>query len=167
MYDSGPQDLVTTFLCIHIAVNKMQLCSLSIAYACPYHNPTTTIGHSVHNIHIRRPLAHMMPYKWSAVVRPVARIAKFSKTTLVAAYGREINIKFSGNSSGGHSCSQHANCTLPQLATTVALCLCNKTSHFRVAFNVPGTRLSCCLVIFLIYHTCQVDELSCQRRNAH
>jgi hypothetical protein len=26
--------------------------------------------------------------------------------------GREINIKLSGNSSGVHSCSQHANCTL-------------------------------------------------------
>ncbi len=30
------------------------------------------------------------------------------------AYGREINIKFTSNSSGGHSCSQHTNCTLPQ-----------------------------------------------------
>ncbi len=30
------------------------------------------------------------------------------------AYGREMNIQFTGNSSGGHSCSQHANCTLPQ-----------------------------------------------------
>ncbi len=28
--------------------------------------------------------------------------------------GREMNIQFMGNSSGGHSCSQHANCTLPQ-----------------------------------------------------
>ena len=30
------------------------------------------------------------------------------------AYGREMNIKLSGISSGGHSCSQHANCTLPK-----------------------------------------------------
>ena len=39
---SGPQDLVTLFLCIQIAINKMLLFSLSVAYACPYHNPTAT-----------------------------------------------------------------------------------------------------------------------------
>ena len=44
---------------------EMPLCSLSVAYACPYHNPTSTMGHSVH--HIRKPLAHMMPYMWSAI----------------------------------------------------------------------------------------------------
>jgi hypothetical protein len=51
-------------------------------------------------------------YMWSAVVRPVRRTTKFSKTMSEGAYGREINIKLSGNSSGGHSCSQHANCML-------------------------------------------------------
>ena len=39
--------------------------------------------------------------------------AKCSKMTLEAAYGREMNIKFPGNSSGGHSCRQHANSMLP------------------------------------------------------
>ena len=28
---------------------KCKLCLLSVAYACPYHNPTATMGHSVHN----------------------------------------------------------------------------------------------------------------------
>ena len=49
-HDNGPQDLVTIYLCIQIAIDKMQLCSLSVAYACPYHNPTATMGHSVHNV---------------------------------------------------------------------------------------------------------------------
>ena len=40
---------------------------------------------------------------WSAVVRLVGHTAKFSKMTLEAAYGREINITFSGNCSVGHS----------------------------------------------------------------
>jgi hypothetical protein len=51
---------------------------------------------------------------WSKVVRLVGRTAKFSKTMLAAAYGREMNIQLSSNSSGGHSYSQHANCILPQ-----------------------------------------------------
>ncbi len=52
-------------------------------------------------------------YTWSAVVRPYGCTAKFSETPLEMGYCREINIKFTGNSSGGHSCSQHANCMLP------------------------------------------------------
>ncbi len=36
--------------------------------------------------------------------------AKFSEMPLEMAYGREMSIQFTGNSSVGHSCSQHANC---------------------------------------------------------
>ena len=32
-HDNGPQDLVTVSLCIQIGINKMQLCSLAVAYA--------------------------------------------------------------------------------------------------------------------------------------
>ncbi len=54
-------------------------------------------------------------YTGSEVVRPVAD--KFSETLLVnavLAYGGKIKIQFTGNSSGGHSRSQHANYMLPQ-----------------------------------------------------
>ncbi len=36
--------------------------------------------------------------------------AGFSEMPLETDYGREMSIQFMGNSSGGHSCSQHANC---------------------------------------------------------
>ena len=75
-------------------------------------------------------------YMWSAVVRPVGRTAKFSKMTLELDYGREINIKFSSNSSGGHFCSHHFNCTFPQPETSEAL-FCDKTAYFKVAFYCP------------------------------
>jgi hypothetical protein len=43
-HNNGPQDLVKVFLCIEIDIDKMQLSLLSVAYACPYHNPTVTVG---------------------------------------------------------------------------------------------------------------------------
>ena len=66
-HDNGPQDLITVSLCIQITIDKIQLCSLSVAYACSYHNPTATMWHSVHNVEISKPLAHMTPYTRSAI----------------------------------------------------------------------------------------------------
>ena len=121
--------------------------SISHHVICPYHNPTATVEHSVHNVDISKPLAHAMPYTWSAAVRPVGCTAKFSKTTLEVAYGREINMKFSGNSSGGHSCSQRGNCTLPQFETSVALCCVTRNYILEWPFIVPTTRCTCVMII--------------------
>ncbi len=66
-HNNGPQDLVVVSLCIQNAINKMHLCSLSITYACPYHNPIATMGHLIHNVDISKPLTHMTPYTLSAI----------------------------------------------------------------------------------------------------
>ena len=44
-HNNEPQDLVTESLFIQIAIDQTQLCSLSVAYICPYHNPSATMGH--------------------------------------------------------------------------------------------------------------------------
>ena len=61
-HDNGALDLVIVSLCNQIIVNKMQLYSLSVAYACTYYNPCATMGHFVHHVDIVKSLAHMTPY---------------------------------------------------------------------------------------------------------
>jgi hypothetical protein len=60
-------DLIAVSLCIKIAIQKMQLCPLSIAYAGSRHNPTANMGHSVHNIDISKLFAHTTPNTLSAI----------------------------------------------------------------------------------------------------
>ncbi len=66
-HNNGPQDLVTVSLCIQNAINKMHVCSLSITYAYPYHNPTATMGHSIHNVDISKLLTHTTSYTLSVI----------------------------------------------------------------------------------------------------
>jgi hypothetical protein len=70
------------------------------------------VGWSVESCRLRS----QMWRSWAGVVTHGLRLCgrSYSKMTLDVAYNREVNIQFSGNISGGHSCSQHANCTLPQ-----------------------------------------------------
>ena len=76
----------------------------------------------------------------------VGHTAKLSKMMLEAAYGREINIKFSGNSSGGHSYSQHANCMLPQNFRHLWCCV-TKLHILKWPFILPGTRCTCVMLV--------------------
>jgi hypothetical protein len=66
-HDNGTQDLVTVSMCIQKAIDKMQLCSLSVSYACPYHKRTAIMGYFVHKVHISKPLAQTMPYMLPAI----------------------------------------------------------------------------------------------------
>ena len=51
-------------------------------------------------------------YTWSAVVRLVGCTAQITEATLGTVDGSEMNIQVIGNDSGGHSCSQHAECII-------------------------------------------------------
>jgi hypothetical protein len=57
---------------------------------------------------------------------------------------------------------------IPRVSMPVARSLKIKTAHYRVAIYCPQHKLHhCVMIILLICHTCQVEGLSWQRRNAH
>ncbi len=76
---------------------------------------------------------------WSAVVKPVGCTAKFSETPLETVYGGEMNIQFTGNSSGG--------LPIARCRKTCDICgivLCDKSAHFRVAFYCGQPKAHLC-----------------------
>ncbi len=89
---------------------------------------------------------------WSAVAKPVGCTAKFSETPLEMAYGREINIQFTGNSSGGHSCSQHANCTLPQNLRHLCHCAVIKLHILEWPYIAASLRHTCAIIMLSNQH---------------
>ena len=44
-HDNRPQDLITVYLCIQFAIDKIQLDSLSVSFACSHHNPSSQSSH--------------------------------------------------------------------------------------------------------------------------
>ncbi len=75
------------------------------------------------------------------IVRPVGCTAKFSETPLETAYGRETNIQFTGNNSGGYSCKSACQLHPPSKhATSVALCYVIKLHIFEWPFIVASLR---------------------------
>ena len=98
----------------------MQLRSLSVAYACQYHNHT--MGQSVHNV------TYMTPYMLSAICSVQLKLGLIceERTSEVCQWPSKVSI-----------CpSQYANCTVPVL--------CDKTAHFRVAFYCPQHKVHLC-----------------------
>lgn len=70
-HDKGPQDLVTVSLCIQNSNNYMQLCSLSMTNASPYHSSPVAIGTT-----ISKALTHTTPFLLSAIF-PVQTTLRF------------------------------------------------------------------------------------------
>jgi hypothetical protein len=125
-HNNGPQDLIMESLCIQIAIDKMQLCLSSVAYACPYHKPTATMGHSVHNVDISKLLSHTTPYTWS----------------VEEAYGRTLN-------SLSTALLDIPAVTMPiaHSLKTVALCCVTKLHILEWPFIVPSTRCTCVMTM--------------------
>ena len=56
-------------------------------------------------------------------------------------------LTFSGNCSGGHSCSQHANCTLPQNLRNLWHCVVWQLPILRWPFILHRTRCNCVMIM--------------------
>ncbi len=103
---------------------------------------------------------------WSVVVRPVGCTAKFSETPLEMAYGREMNIKFTGNiwwTFLQSACQLHAP---SKLAESVALCCVIKLHILEWPFIAASLRHTC-VIIMLSNHHLDMPHLWGEWRSVH
>ncbi len=123
-HNNGPQDLVTVSLCIQNAINKMHLCSLSITYACPYHNPTATMGHT-------------RSTTLTSANHSPTRHHKCSLPSALYSENRDSSVKRTPL----QSARRHwmwATCDI------CGIVLCDKTAHFRVVFYCGQPKAHLC-----------------------
>lgn len=68
-------------------------------------------------------------YTWSVVKRLVGCTAKFSEMTLETACSSEMNIKFTGNSSGGHPAISMPTACSSKTYSICGIVFCDRTAH--------------------------------------
>ncbi len=131
---------ISSHLCIQNAITKMHLCSLSITYACPYHNPTATMGHTNHNVDNSKPLTHTTPYTLSAIC-PVQWKPGFIREENTSPKCQTAFLQ--------SACQLHAP---SKLVTSVTLCSVIKLHILECHFIVASLRHTCTKIMVSNQH---------------
>ncbi len=131
---------ISSHLCIQNAITKMHLCSLSITYACPYHNPTATMGHTNHNVDNSKPLTHTTPYTLSAIC-PVQWKPGFIREENTFPKCQTAFLQ--------SACQLHAP---SKLVTSVTLCSVIKLHILECHFIVASLRHTCTKIMVSNQH---------------